>query len=309
MVTRPGDVTHGEVWLAVLERRLAPLASGDAIDIVDVTAELAGATACALLRLDADPGQIARAARDVAATAARTETPGLRRPADARAAIAATADFTDLLQADPAPADPAPADPAPADPAQADPAPADPAPADPAQADLLRADPTQAGLAAMLTLAAVNTTVAGIPRAVAWCADAGLWAAALDDSARPILVDELLRVIAPTPLLPRVAAEAGLIDGCPVHAGDRLVLIARHAAGAHRRGPDCADPAPRQLSQLVFGVGPHACPGARLARAQLDDVLRLLAPWRPVVVAARADRRAALPGWASLLVRPGSRPA
>jgi cytochrome P450 len=61
------------------------------------------------------------------------------------------------------------------------------------------------------------------------------------------------------------------------------------------------------VAQLVFGAGPHACPGARLARAQLADTLRALAPYRPVVVRARADRRAALPGWARLVVRAGAR--
>jgi cytochrome P450 len=57
------------------------------------------------------------------------------------------------------------------------------------------------------------------------------------------------------------------------------------------------------VAQLVFGAGAHACPGARLARAQLDDTLAALAPHRPTVVRARVDRGAALPGWRSLTVR------
>jgi cytochrome P450 len=159
-------------------------------------------------------------------------------------------------------------------------------------------------LAAMLAVAAVNTTVAGLPRAAAWCADARLW----DDAGTPALTDELLRVTAPTPLLPRVAAAAGDLDGCPVRPGDRLLLVARHAVGAHHRGPDPADPAPAAVTQLVFGTGPHACPGARLAREQLTDLLRALAPYRPVVTRARVDRRSALPGWRSLVVRATVRP-
>ncbi|MGW1604807.1 hypothetical protein ACWCQV_28120, partial [Streptomyces eurythermus] len=55
--------------------------------------------------------------------------------------------------------------------------------------------------------------------------------------------------------------------------------------------------------KLVFGAGTHACPGARLARAQLDDTLAALAPHRPTVRRARVDRGAALPGWRSLTVR------
>lgn len=157
---------------------------------------------------------------------------------------------------------------------------------------------TGGGLAAMLAVAAVNTTVAAIPRAVAWCADDALWT-----EVSPELVDELLRVVAPTPLLPRVAAIGAQLGDRTVRAADRLVLVARHAVGAHRHDPDAACPAPPQVSSLVFGAGPHACPGARLARAQLLDTLSALAPLRPVVVRARADRRAALPSWRSLTVR------
>ena len=91
-----------------------------------------------------------------------------------------------------------------------------------------------------------------------------------------------------------------------MRAGDRLLLISRHAVAAHTRDPDPIDPAPAAIAQLVFGIGPHACPGARLARIQVADFLTALAPYRPVVVRACVDRRAALPGWRSLVVRAGS---
>jgi cytochrome P450 len=100
-----------------------------------------------------------------------------------------------------------------------------------------------------------------------------------------------------------VAAADGTVAGHKVRPGDRLVLVARHAAAAHSDGPDCDHPALPQIAQLVFGAGTHACPGAALARAQLADTLELLAPHRPVVVRARADRRSALPGWRSLIIR------
>ncbi|WKD31916.1 cytochrome P450 [Streptomyces xanthophaeus] len=165
--------------------------------------------------------------------------------------------------------------------------------------------PTGEALPAMLAVAAVNTTVAALPRAVAWCADAGLWEQAADEALRPVLADELLRVTSASPLLPRVAAADGVVGGCPVRGGDRLLLVARHAAGAHRRDPDAVRPAGPAVDRLVFGAGPHACPGARLARAQLADVLGALAPYRPVVTRARVDRGAALPGWRVLTVRAG----
>ncbi|MGY4388835.1 cytochrome P450 [Streptomyces sp. TE12347] len=167
--------------------------------------------------------------------------------------------------------------------------------------------PAGEALPAMVAVAAVNTTVAALPRAVAWCADAGLWEQAADKDLRPVLADELLRVTAASPLLPRVAAADGVVGGCPVRGGDRLLLVARHAAGAHRRDPDARRPAGPAVDRLVFGAGPHACPGARLARAQLADVLGALAPYRPVVTRARVDRGAALPAWRVLTVRAGDR--
>ncbi|MCX4696319.1 cytochrome P450 [Streptomyces sp. NBC_01408] len=162
--------------------------------------------------------------------------------------------------------------------------------------------PAEGALAAMVAVAAVNTTVAALPRAVAWCADAGLWDQAADEALRPVLAAELLRVTAASPLLPRVAAADGTVGGCPVRGGDRLLLVARHAAGAHRLDPDARRPAGPGTARLVFGAGPHACPGARLAEELLADVLAALAPARPVVTRARVDRRAALPGWRTLLV-------
>ena len=42
-----------------------------------------------------------------------------------------------------------------------------------------------AGLAAMLAVAAINTTVAALPRAAAWCADDDLWRYADEPIRRP----------------------------------------------------------------------------------------------------------------------------
>ncbi|GAB3141395.1 hypothetical protein GCM10027290_14060 [Micromonospora sonneratiae] len=251
------------VWTGVLARRLAPLADGGTVDLVPLAAEMAGATTAALLDLDVDPLALADAARAAAAATAHEQIPGLPRPGRARAARIAATRLTDLLG--------------------------------------VSGDGT--GLAGMLAVAAVNTTVAALPRAVAWCADGRLWEYAADPDSREVLVAELLRVTAPSPILPRVAAGPGRLAGCPVRAGDRLVLVARHAADAHRSDPNCVSPAPARVAQLVFGAGSHACPGARLARAQLSDTLAALAAYLPVVVRARAERRAALPGWATLSIR------
>ncbi|MEV7228790.1 cytochrome P450 [Polymorphospora sp. NPDC051019] len=290
-----GVVRLRPVWTAVLERRLAPLATGGTVDLVDITAELAGATTAALLDLDTDPLVLADAARHAAATGAGQHMPGPRLPGAARAARLAADALTDLVRDHAATRARCPAGAVP--PVAGD------GPARTAGTGTAAGGEGAAGLAAMLAVAAINTTVAAIPRAAAWCADDDLWHWADDAATRPTLVAELLRVTAPTPLLPRVAAASGTVDGCPVRAGDRLALIARHAVDAHRTDPSRDNPAPPQVAQLVFGAGPHACPGAALARAQLADTLAALTPYRPKVVRARADRRAALPGWAVLTVR------
>jgi len=248
------------VWTELLGRRLKPLADGEPVDLVPLAAELAGVTSAALLGIDTDPMELARAAQQAAAATARAHLPGPKRRRAGPAAERAAARLTALAAPGGGP---------------------------------------DAGRAAIIAVAAVNTTVAALPRAAAWTADADLWAYA--DG--PALADELLRVTAPTPLLPRVAAGPGTAGGCPVRPGDRLLLIARHAVDAARGVPDPVRPAPAQVARLVFGVGPHACPGAHLARTQLADLLAALAPYRPRVVRARADRRAALPSWRSLIIR------
>lgn len=253
------------VWHPLLLRRLAPLPLGGRVDLVPLARELAGSVVHALLR----PGSEAHASPYALAEAA---------------AEAAAASVRSHLPGPPRPG-------------------AGSAAIRAAERLRVLLGPGADARAAMLAVAAVNTTVAALPRAVAWCADAGLWDQAADPALRPALADELLRVTAASPLLPRVSAAEGSVGGCPVRAGDRLLLVARHAAGAHVRDPDGRRPAEPGLARLVFGAGPHACPGARLAREQLVGVLAALAPHRPVVTRARVDRRAALPGWRSLVVR------
>ncbi|WFE19796.1 cytochrome P450 [Solwaraspora sp. WMMD937] len=261
------------VWLEVLRRRLAPLGDGGEVDVVDLVAELSGASTAAMLDVSVPAHALTAAARSAAALAARGHLPGLRWPGRARRDRAATASAAAELTR------------------------------------LLGGPADEAARAGMLAVASINTTVAAIPRAVAWCADDRLWPAADRADSRTVLVAELLRVTAPSPVLPRVVAGAAEptstaeLAGTRLRAGDRLLLVARHAARADAPHPNPDAPVPVAVGHLVFGTGAHHCPGARLAHAQLDDVLAALAPYRPVVTGARVDRRSALPGWARLTVR------
>ncbi|SNY60431.1 cytochrome P450 [Paractinoplanes atraurantiacus] len=296
------------IWTTLLAERLPELATGKDLDLVPLTAEIAGATAAALLKIDVDPMALAAAARKAAAAAARAHLPGLAPKRAEQSAERAATELLNLLspkeQFSALDLDRVTRQSAALDLDEAgrrhEACPRGKTSRGVAGAPRTAAtDRDDVALAAMLAVAAINTTVAAIPRAVAWACDAGLW----EHASSAALADELLRVTAPTPLLPRVAAAGAEVGGCPVRPGDRMLLIARHAAGAHRSDPCPADPAPAHISQLVFGAGPHACPGARLARTQMEDVLAALAPYRPTVVRSRADRRSALPGWRSLTIR------
>src|SRR5206468_1775322 len=81
------------LWQDLLDRRLTGLARGAEIDLVEVVAEMAGATAAALLDADVEPLVLAAAAREAAAAAARAHLPGPRpgRPDEQAAADRLTA--------------------------------------------------------------------------------------------------------------------------------------------------------------------------------------------------------------------------
>lgn len=152
---------------------------------------------------------------------------------------------------------------------------------------------------AMLAVATVNTTLAALPRAAAWCARAGLWDEARADA--DALAAELLRRTAASPVLPRAAAADATVLGHRIRRGDRLLLIARHAAQAHLDTPTTDL---RLATRAPFGHGPHTCPGATLARTQLADLLTALAPHRPRVLHTAPAPHSALPAYRTCLLRP-----
>lgn len=100
--------------------------------------------------------------------------------------------------------------------------------------------------------------------------------------------DEFLRVFAPSQSMARTVTRDTEVGGCPMHAGDR-VLIPWVAAN---HDPDVfPDPEEVRLDRdagrhLSFGIGTHRCAGAHLARAMframMTQVLTRLPDYRVI---------------------------
>ena len=92
----------------------------------------------------------------------------------------------------------------------------------------------------------------------------------------PPFVEESLRLDAPVQVLARAVLDETEIEGCPLHAGDRVVF---GLASANRDEAVYDDPTEFRLDRtrmrdhLAFGAGPHVCPGASLARLEAVAVI------------------------------------
>jgi cytochrome P450 len=95
----------------------------------------------------------------------------------------------------------------------------------------------------------------------------------------PTLLEEVLRLEPPAFGLYRVATEDTELDGVAIPAGTSLWLV----YGAGNRDPDqfaapevCQLDRPGSTPHLAFGLGPHFCIGAGLARAEARIAVRAL---------------------------------
>ena len=108
------------------------------------------------------------------------------------------------------------------------------------------------------------------------------------------LVDEVIRLNPPEPILHRVAVESTDLGRDEVAAGERIGVAVREA---NRDPAVFPDPEKVDLSRparhLSFGAGPHRCPGARLARAETVAALGVLLEVMPefLVLQPRAALR------------------
>ena len=107
------------------------------------------------------------------------------------------------------------------------------------------------------------------------------WAALGQDSSRAsAIIEETLRYDPPVQLVSRVAGEDVSIgeQGVRVPKGDTMLLL---LAAAHRdpaviERPDEFNPTRDSVRHLAFGLGPHFCLGAPLARLEATVALSAL---------------------------------
>ena len=92
-----------------------------------------------------------------------------------------------------------------------------------------------------------------------------------DPAVIPAAVEEMLRYESPVPFVIRVATEATEIGGCPINAGDSVMLLLGSANNDERAVDDAAAvDFDREVNRhLAFGGGVHRCLGSHLARLEL----------------------------------------
>jgi cytochrome P450 len=99
------------------------------------------------------------------------------------------------------------------------------------------------------------------------------------------VVDEILRLRSPVVAMPRIVTRDVTVRGCPMKAGDRVMLnwaSANHDEDGFPQA-DTLDLTRQTRAHLAFGHGVHTCLGAALARQELRLCLEgLLAATREI---------------------------
>jgi len=132
------------------------------------------------------------------------------------------------------------------------------------------------GVLYLLLVAGVDTTWSAIGSALHHLSDHPADAARLvaEPSLLTTAVEEFLRFFSPV-MMGRVIEADGEVGGCPVQAGQRLLI----SFGSANRDPAVfADPDEVRIDRadnrhLAFGVGVHRCLGSNLARLELRIAL------------------------------------
>ncbi len=134
------------------------------------------------------------------------------------------------------------------------------------------------GAAALVLIAGVDTTWSAI--------GSSLWhltthpddrrRLATDPEVMPLAVEELLRAYSPVTMA-RIVTDDVEVRGCPMHAGDRVLL----SFPAANRDPEVFEDADSVIldrahnRHVAFGSGIHRCAGSNLARMELRVALEV----------------------------------
>ena len=96
-----------------------------------------------------------------------------------------------------------------------------------------------------------------------------------DRSLIPLATEEFLRVYPPARTHARTVTRDVEFAGCPMRAGDRVLLSEAAACSDPAAFPDAdrfvVDRRPNR--HVAFGTGIHRCPGSHLARIEFDEIL------------------------------------
>lgn len=120
-------------------------------------------------------------------------------------------------------------------------------------------------------------------------------------------VEELLRFRSTNQGVNRRVTESMVYEGQHFPEGRQLLIGVAAANHDHARfdDPDVFDPTAGRPPHIAFGIGPHHCLGAALARVQLQEALRALtdAMVCPEVVASETEPGGGLIGPSRLVLR------
>ena len=99
-----------------------------------------------------------------------------------------------------------------------------------------------------------------------------------DPSSIPAAIDEALRLEASVVWLSRVATEPFAIGDLSFDEGERILVspVGANHDPTKFRDPETYDPRRRDAEPLTFGLGPHFCIGAALARMEVEEAVAAL---------------------------------
>ena len=164
----------------------------------------------------------------------------------------------------------------------------------------------------LLVVAGNETTRNAVSGAVVALNEHGLWSWLAEHPEHlDTAVEELLRYVTPVHQFRRTATRDATLGDQEVRAGDKVVMW----FGAANRDPSVfADPHRLDLQRdpnphVAFGIGPHFCLGAHLARLEAAEMLRHLLRHAPDMTIGEPTRVASnfINGIAHLPVRVDAR--